>query len=315
MNVRNKRSVIAVSILVAFGTVSVAQTKPNFSGTWKLNTLDSDFGPLPAPANRTDLIEHNEPSLKISTDQAGAQGTQSDVAYYVTNGRDSMNRIGSLDVSSKVSWQGNSLAVASIVQLDDSQVSSNSVWTLSEDGRTLTQRTHWQIATRDIEQTLVFDKAGTTGPSAASTTTNPLASVAAPARADYSGVWRLIVPKSDFGAIPGADIRIDVIEHHEPSLKIDTSQDGALDGKQQYTTILTTDGRAAASHFAGLEGKSTASWVGQNLVVNTRLTFQGSDVAIGTTYTLSEDRKTLTQTSHIKSPTGDIDQKLVFEKQ
>src|SRR5207253_1429525 len=156
-----------------------------------------------------------------------------DVAYYVTNGRDSMNRIGPLDVRSKVSWQGNSLVFASIVYLEDSQVNSNSAWALSDDGRTLTQRTHSQFASHDIEQKLVFDKADTVGPNAASSATRPLAAVNAPARVNYSGVWRLINPKSDFGAIPGPDIRIDVIDHREPSIKIDTSQDGAVEGKQE----------------------------------------------------------------------------------
>jgi hypothetical protein len=49
--------------------------------------------------------------------------------------------------------------------------------------------------------------------------------------------------------------------------------------------------------------------------VNTRAVFQGSQVAIKTTYVLSPDGQTLTQYSVIKSPTGDTDQKLVFEKQ
>ena len=312
----SRRSITAVSILFALVTFLTAQTKPNFSGTWKLNTLQSDFGPLPAPANRTDVIEHNEPSLKISTDQTGAQGTQSDVAYYVTNGRDSMNRVGSLDVKSKVFWNGNNLVVASIVYLEDSQVNSDSVWILSGDGRTLTQKNHLQVATRDIEQILVFDKADTAGSNAASTATRPPTTVTAGgSRTNYSGVWRLMISRSDFGAIPGPDVRVDVIDHREPSIKIDTSQDSVLDGKQEYTTILTTDGKTAATHFTGLEAKSTAYWLGQNLVVNTRLVFQGSEVAIVTTYLLSEDGKTLTQYSQIKSPTGDTDQKLVFEKQ
>ena len=313
--VDRKRALIAVSILAASATILGAQPKPNFSGTWKLNTLESDFGPLPAPASRTDVIEHNEPSLKVSTDQSGAQGTQSDVAYYATNGRDSMNKIGSVDVKSRVFWQGNALVVESTVYLEDSQANSNSVWTLSNDARTLTQRTHMQIAARDIEQALVFDRADAAGQKTASTAMEPLTPVNSTARVNYSGVWRLIIPKSEFGAIPGPDMRVDVIDHREPSIKIDTSQDSAVDGKQEYTTILATNGRPAASHFAGLDAKSTATWLGQNLVVNTRLIFQGSDVAIGTTYVLSEDGKTLTQYSRIKGPTGDIDQKLVFEKQ
>jgi hypothetical protein len=310
-----EKLIITLCILVTFVSMLSAQTKPNFSGHWKLNSVESDFGVLPTPASRTDTIEHNEPSLKISTDQTGSQGTQSDVVYYVTDGQDSMNKMGMLDVRSKVSWQGNNLVVASIVYLEDGQMNSDSIWTLSDNGTTMTQRTHLMIANREIEQKLVFDRTDNLGPAAASVAKKISVPAVVSARVNYSGVWRLINSRSDFGTIPGPDLRIDVIDHHEPVIKIDTSQDNAIEGKQEYNTILTTDGRAAASHFGSLDAKSVASWVAQNLVVNTRLVFQGSEVAIETTYLISDDGKILTQYSHIKSPTGDVNQKLVFEKQ
>lgn len=309
-----ERLVIPLCIAVTFVSVLSAQTKPNFSGHWKLNSLESDFGVLPPSASRTDIIEHNEPALKISTDQTGSRGTQSDVVYYATDGQDCMNKIGMLDVRSKVSWQGNNLVVASIVYLEEGQLNSNSIWTLSDNGRTMTQRTHLMIANREIEQKLVFDRTDD-ALAVAPMATKTLAPVIVQAPVNYSGVWRLVNSRSNFGSNPGPDVRIDVIDHHEPVIKIDTSQDSATEGKQEYNTILTTDGRASASHFRSLDAKSTSSWVGQNLVVNTRLLFQGSEVAIETTYVLSDDGRILTQYSHIKSPTGDGDERLVFEKQ
>lgn len=307
MAVGRARFSIAVSIVISCLTALCAETKPNFSGTWKLNTLESDFGVLPAPASRTDVIEHSGASLKISIEQIGAQGTQSDVVYYVTDGQDSMNKLGERDVKSKVFWQGDALVIASIVYLEDGQMASDSVWSLSEDGRTLTQKTRLKIAARDIEQKLVFER--TDGASAAKT------GALVATRVNYSGVWRLIVSSSDFGTLPGPDVRVDTIEHHDPSITIAVSQDSARDGQQEYTNNMTTDGRTAASHFAGLDAKSSASWVAQNLSVVTRLIFQGSEVLIQTVFVLSEDGKTLTQYSHIKSAAGDTEQKLVFQKQ
>jgi hypothetical protein len=307
-----QRLTTAACLVVTLGTVLSAQTKPNFSGHWKLNNLESDFGALPAPASRSDIVEHNEPSLKVSTDQTGSQGAQSDVFYYVTDGEDSMNKLGMLDVRAKVSWQGNNLVIASIVYLEDGQMNSDSIWTLSDNRRTMTQRTRLMISNREIEQKLVFDRTDDAGPAVA---TKTLAPVIVQAPVNYSGVWRLVNSGSNFGSNPGPDVRIDVIDHHEPVIKIDTSQDNKTEGKQEYNTILTTDGRASASHFGSLDAKSTASWVAQNLVVNTRLVFQGSEVAIETTYVLSDDGRILTQYSHIKSSTGDVDQRLVFEKQ
>ena len=310
-----ERLITAVCIVVTMVTVLGAQTKPNFSGHWKLNNLESDFGALPAPASRSDIIEHNEPSLKVTTDQTGSQGTQSDVSYYVTDGQDSMNKLGALDVRSKVSWQGNNLVIASIVYLEEGQMNSDSVWTLSDDRRMMTEKTHLMIANREIAQKLVFDRIDDAAPSAVSRAKNNSTSVDFAAPVNYSGVWRLINSRSDFGSNPGPDVRTDVIDHREPVIRIDTSQDSAIDGKQEYNTVLTTDGRAAASSFAKLEARSTASWLAQNLVVNTRLVFQGSEVTIETTYLISENGRILTEDSNIKGPTGDMHQRLVFEKQ
>ncbi len=39
---------ILPAILLCFA-VSAAYAKPNFSGTWELNTETSDFGPMPKP--------------------------------------------------------------------------------------------------------------------------------------------------------------------------------------------------------------------------------------------------------------------------
>jgi len=61
--------------------------------------------------------------------------------------------------------------------------------------------------------------------------------------------------------------------------------------------------------------KSTLSWQGKSLVVDTKLKIQGNDVTIKSVWTLSDDGKTLTQNAHLGSPMGETDQKLVFEKQ
>src|SRR5437763_14822100 len=49
--------------------------KPNFSGTWKLNTEKSSFGQMPAPESATYKVAHDEPKLKSSVTQA-AQGNE-----------------------------------------------------------------------------------------------------------------------------------------------------------------------------------------------------------------------------------------------
>jgi hypothetical protein len=67
--------------------------------------------------------------------------------------------------------------------------------------------------------------------------------------------------------------------------------------------------------MGGSEVKGTAQWEGNTLVVNAKTSFQGSDVTIKDTYTLSEDGKTLHVTSHAGTSMGDFDSKMVFDKQ
>ena len=51
-----KKLVLAAA---CFAFAATAQnSKPNFSGTWELDTAKSDFGPLPAPEKQTRVIEH-----------------------------------------------------------------------------------------------------------------------------------------------------------------------------------------------------------------------------------------------------------------
>jgi uncharacterized lipoprotein NlpE involved in copper resistance len=133
-------------------------------------------------------------------------------------------------------------------------------------------------------------------------------------KTNFSGTWKLNTSKSDFGMIPGPTSRTDVIDHKDPSLKVSVTAEVAQ-GKQQYTVSYTTDGKEAVNSLPGREMKSTLSWQGKSLVVDTKLKFQGNDVTVKSTWTLSDDGKTLTQSAHIGSPMGETDQKLVFDKQ
>jgi hypothetical protein len=137
---------------------------------------------------------------------------------------------------------------------------------------------------------------------------------AAQNKTNFSGTWKLNTSKSDFGMIPGPDSRTDVIDHKDPSLKVSVTAEGAQ-GKQQYTVNYTTDGKEAVNSLPGREMKSILSWQGKSLVVDTKLKFQGNDVTVKSTWTLSDDGKTLTQNAHLASAMGETDQKLVFEKQ
>jgi len=311
-----RKATLTALTVVAFAASLLAQSKPNFSGTWKLNGSKSDFGPMPAPDSRTDVIDHNDPALKVATTAESAQGKQDFTSNYTTDGKEVTNKRGPQEVKSTVAWDADKLVVNSKLSFQGSDVSIKSVWSLSADGKTLTQNQHIAAQMGEIDQVMVFEKqagGAATSASAAPAAKTPSAS-ASGAKTNYSGTWKLNASKSDFGVLPGPDTRTDVIDHKDPVMKVDTTSDGAQ-GKQDYTMTITTDGKESTNTPGGLELKSTAGWEAGNLVVNTKLKFQDNDVTIKTTWLLSADGKTLTQNAHLASTMGETDQKMVFEKQ
>lgn len=307
---------IAISFAaIAFAATLAAQSKTNFTGTWTLNVAKSEFGPIPGPTTRTDVVEQTDAAIKDTVTQDGPQGNITATVNYDLGGKETTNQQGPLSVASTVAWEGSDLVVNSKTNFQGTDVTIKATWTLSADGKTLTQNGHFNAAgLGEFDQKMVFEKGGATMAKAASAAPAATASTSG-AKANYSGTWKLNVEKSDFGPLPPSNSRTDIIEHSDPSLKDNVSDDGAQ-GKQEYVLAMTTDGKEATNNAGGLEIKNTASWEGRNLVVGTKLNIQGTDVAVKSTWLLSPDGKTLTQNAHINAGgLGELDQKLVFEKQ
>lgn len=313
-----RRICFALSVAALFNAAAFAQ-KPNFSGTWRMNVAKSDFGPLPAPESRTDVIEHSDPNLKDSVSAQGAQGKQEFTANYTTDGKEVTNKIGPREVKSTASWEGNNLVVNSRTSFNDNDITIKSTWSLSEDGKILTQNAHFTSPMGEADQKVVFEKQE--GGAAASAAASASASTVTPAKTstgpkpNLSGVWKLNITKSDFGVLPGPETRVDTIEHNDPTLKMSIKEEGPQ-GKRDYTLNLTTDGQENVNTpTPGVEVKSTSTWEGPALITNIKLKFQDNDINIKDTRTVSDDGKTMTVNSHLASPMGEADQKFVYEKQ
>ena len=309
------RNAITVAITMFAAAASLAaQSKPNFSGTWKLNVAKSDFGVLPPSNGRTDIIDHQDPNLKDTVSDDGAQGQQNYTLSMTTDGKEATNTPGGLEMKNVATWTASSLLVNTKLQFQGSDVTIKTVWTLSDDGKTLTESAHFESQMGETDQKLIFEKQESGAAAVAGMKASAPAVAAGGARPNYSGTWKLNVAKSDFGPIPAPDSRTDVIEHNDPILTVSTAQEGAQ-GKQEYTLNMTTDGKEMINKPGGLEVKSIGGWEANNLVVNVKLKFQDNDVEAKTTWLLSSDGKTMTQNQHLTTAMGELDQKMVFEKQ
>jgi hypothetical protein len=311
-----RKVVLVIAATAVCAAIAAAQSKPNFSGTWKLNASKSDFGAFPGPDSRTDKIDQTDSAIKEAVDAVGGpQGDQKYSLNYNLDGSETTNSPApGIDIHSTAKWDGLSLVVTSKLKFQDQDVTIKAVWTLSDDGKTFTQNAHLESAMGEIDQKIIFDKAD--GASASASAAAPASAAASKgARPNLTGTWKLNVSKSDFGIMPPPDSQVDVIDHHDPVLVVKVTAEGAQ-GKQEYTINSTTDGKEVTNQMMGQPVKSTTAWEGSNLITNAKLSIQDNDITIKQTYLLSDDGKTLTVNAHIVAGSmGEMDQKMIYEKQ
>jgi hypothetical protein len=301
----------AFALLLALS--GYAQTKPNFTGTWKLNVGKSDFGPVPGPSSRTDVITQTADAIKDEISSDSDQGKLNYAINLKTDGTESVVHVADSDRKFSAKWDGASLAVTQKFAVEGNDIIVNSKWMLGSDGNTFTISSHIMSPMGEFDAKWLFEKQA--GGAATSAAAKPMpAQAASGGKPNFTGIWKLNVDKSDFGPLPGPESETDTIEHNEPNLKLAVAQVGSQ-GKQDYQLELAINGKEETHKMGPREVKTTASWEGNGLVVLAKLMFQDMEVLIKSIYTLAPDGKTVSVAAHLSSSMGEADQKMVFEKQ
>ncbi|MFN2317231.1 MAG: hypothetical protein ABR551_04655 [Gemmatimonadales bacterium] len=151
------RSAVALLLAVAAAPLE-GQSPPNLSGTWTLQVAESDLGPIPAPDSRVDVIEHQEPRITIRRSVVSQGQETSTELRYAVDGERHVNTAGGLEMGSRLSWNGATLTMISSAQTPQGEVGLVDVFTLSEDGQTLTQARTLTIGGQELRQRLVLKK-------------------------------------------------------------------------------------------------------------------------------------------------------------
>lgn len=146
----------AFALLV--GVAGAVQAKPNFSGDWKLNVDKSDFGPMPPPTSMTMKIDHADPDLKVNTAMSGAQGDMTVDAKYNTEGKETTNQFGPMEVKSTANWEGDELVMNMKFDANGTEITIKGKWSLSADGKTLTQASHFNSPQGEMDVKYVLEK-------------------------------------------------------------------------------------------------------------------------------------------------------------
>jgi hypothetical protein len=148
-------AILAVSMATSSAT---AQKAPNFTGTWVLAVDKSDFGAMPAPQSRTDVIEHNEPGLTIKRTAATPNGPINLTLVYAVDGKPHKNTTPQGEITSSLKWEGQVLVIESTLDTPNGPAAITDRMSLSADGKTLTQKRAISIQGQDLAQTMILVK-------------------------------------------------------------------------------------------------------------------------------------------------------------
>ena len=146
---------VAAALIVA-GAPLRAQQKPNFSGSWKINQVKSDFGAVPAPDVFTRKIVQTDSSITIDEVQSSPLGEQQTSRKMTTDGKESTFDVGGADVTATANWEGSTLIA--ITKVDVLGMTYNDRMSLSPDGKTLTSVVKLDTPQGALDITVVFDK-------------------------------------------------------------------------------------------------------------------------------------------------------------
>ncbi len=140
------------------------------------------------------------------------------------------------------------------------------------------------------------------------------ASLAANAKPNLTGDWKLNTEKSDFGQMPPPNSMTQKITHEDPNLQIQVKQSSEM-GDFDFEAKYTTDGKECTNTIRDNPSTSVVKWDGDELAFETKGKFGDNDFTMKDKWSLSEDGKVLTINRHFSSSFGEGDQKLILEKQ
>ncbi len=153
---KTRQSIFVAALLLLCAAISMAT--PNFTGEWKMNAGKSDFGQMPPPSNIVQKITHEEPKLKVSSTWTGDEGDLKADFTYTTDGKECANTSPMGETKSTLKWDGDTLVIESKGDFQGDPTTITSRWTLSEDGKVLTEKTRFSSSMGEGDMTIVYDK-------------------------------------------------------------------------------------------------------------------------------------------------------------
>jgi len=136
MTKRQKLTFVPVLVLAVFSLdlFIQAQSKPNMSGTWKMNAAKSKFEQS-APKAITIKLDHQGSAMQEAFTLTNDQGELTVNFTYTLDGKESLQQLEGQTIKSTAKWEGESLVIEF---KDDQAFNFRRKLTLSADGKTMT---------------------------------------------------------------------------------------------------------------------------------------------------------------------------------
>jgi hypothetical protein len=148
---------VALMIATAIGvgaSIAGAQTKPNFSGVWKMNPQKSKFDGTDAPTGMTLKVEQKGVDLVETVDVQDGSGDEAVEGKYVIDGKESDVHLGPETAKGTAKWEGDTL----VIEWKADGFSFLRKHTLSADGKTITMAVRRPSPNGDVDETVVLEK-------------------------------------------------------------------------------------------------------------------------------------------------------------
>jgi hypothetical protein len=154
MKSRARAALMLAAIICLFASIASAQTKPNFSGAWKLNPQKSKYAGGDPLAFLME-IDHKEPALIEDWIVPLPGGEYKLHAEYSIGGKETEMDLKGRKVKTSAKWEGDTLV---IIWLTEGREFKRKI-TLSADGKTLTEvNAELKDGREQSGDTVVFEK-------------------------------------------------------------------------------------------------------------------------------------------------------------
>jgi len=153
MKPRNIATLMIAAIVCIYASIAEAQTKPDFSGSWKMNREKSKFADG-GPDNILIKIDHKEPAFVEDWSISTPNGERSFQAKYTTDGKETEQEVMGRTAKTSAKWEGDTLMID---WRSEGKFFKRKI-TLSADGKTMTKVVSQDEGGEQREDTVVFEK-------------------------------------------------------------------------------------------------------------------------------------------------------------